>query len=213
MSRQFCVQSDGSEFSLPPVKLGSDRARHVDLHAAASSLSGRAGSYGSLVLRFTSASPYNVYAAVMIQRLGHAITFHFDAFPVFQNFSSGSRETIWWLPQPTSDGFLVISNFDSKPVRARQTFTGNKAQYSTDLTVAPHRTQRISIRDTVHHAGFTSTEGGIKLDFESGAGSVFVAEVLFDETANFSALMKVFERDLADAVDTITIRAPLTGNA
>lgn len=149
----------------------------------------------------------------MVQRLGHAITFHFDAFPLLPNFSSGSRDSIWWLPQPTSDGFLVISNFGSDPVQARQTFTGDKARYSTDLTLAPHETRRIRIRETVQRAGFASAQGGMKLAFKSGAGSVYVAQVLFDETTDFSALMKLFERDLADKVDTITIRAPLVGLA
>ena len=149
----------------------------------------------------------------MVQRLGHAITFHFDAFPVLPNFASGSRESVWWLPHPTADGFLVISNFGSSPVEARQILTGDKARYSTDLTLAPHETRRIRIRETVQRAGFASVQGGMKLDFKSGAGSVYVAQVLFDETTDFSALMKVFERDLADKVDTITIRAPLVGLA
>ncbi|MBZ5570119.1 MAG: hypothetical protein LAN64_20050 [Acidobacteriia bacterium] len=35
---------DGTEFPLSPVKLGSDRARKIDLQAAAPSLNGRGGS-------------------------------------------------------------------------------------------------------------------------------------------------------------------------
>jgi len=154
-----------------------------------------------------------MYAAVLVQRLGHLISFHFDAYPIFPEFSSGSREGIWWLRQSTSDGYVVISNFAARMVKGRLIFTADEGRYATELALAPHQTQRISIRDAVQRAGFKGIQGGIRVEAEADVASVYVAEVLFDESAGFSAIMKVFERDRNLLQQSYTLRAPLIGLA
>jgi hypothetical protein len=202
---------DGTELTLPSVKVGPDEVKQVDLSRIAASLGGHAEAYGSVVFRYKSVSRGNVYAAVLVQRLGHPISIHFDAMPVDSTFGAGSQEGIWWLPNPTTDGFLIISNFASRPVMVQETFTDGTHLAATQLALKPHQTSRISIREAVQHAAFTSTQGGIKVSMASDAGSVYVSEFLFDEDAGFSALMKVFERDPKSAVEAVTLRAPLVG--
>lgn len=51
----------------------------------------------------------------VVQRVGHPISFHFDAYPVTPSFASGSHESVWWLAQPTSDGYLIVSNLSASP--------------------------------------------------------------------------------------------------
>ena len=109
--------------------------------------------------------------------------------------------------------FLVITNFSPRTVRARQVFTEGINSDIAALTLGPHQTRRISVRDVVQHAGFKTTQGGIRVEFAGDAGSLHVSEFLFDEDAGFSALMKVFERDKKAPPESITLRAPLVGLA
>jgi hypothetical protein len=203
--------SDGTELALPIVKLHPDQVEKVDLSTAAASLNGRVGAYGSVLFHYKSISRGNVYAAVMVQRLGHPISMHFDAMPLDSHFGTGSHEGIWWLPQPTTDGFLIVSNFASQSVTAQETFTDGTNSKATELVLKPHQTYRIGIRDAAQHAGFTGSQGGVRVSLGANAGSVYVSEFLFDEAVGFSALMKVFERDPKADVGTVTLRAPLVG--
>jgi hypothetical protein len=205
--------SDGSDLSLPPLRIPHDQARQVDLQTLVPDLNGRANSYGSVLFRYNSVSRGNLFATVLLQRLGHPMSFHFDAFPLDPDFVSGSRESIWWLPHATADGFLVVTNFSPRTVRAQQVFTeGTKSDIAV-LTLGPHQTRRVSVRDAVEHAGFKTTQGGLRVEFAGDAGSLHVSEFLFDEDAGFSALMKVFERDGKAPREPITLRAPLVGLA
>jgi hypothetical protein len=86
--------SDGSDLSLPPLRIPHDQARQVDLQTLVPDLNGRANSYGSVLFRYNSVSRGNLFATVLLQRLGHPMSFHFDAFPLDPDFVSGSRESI-----------------------------------------------------------------------------------------------------------------------
>ena len=203
----------GSAIALPPLTVPHDQSRQVDLRTLVRDLSGRVGSYGSVVFRYSSVSRGNLFATVLLQRMGQPIAFHFDAFPVDPNFVAGSQESVWWLPHPTADGFLVVSNFSPRPLRARQILTGDGKSDVAVLTLGPYQTRRVSVRDVVQHAGFKATFGGLRVEFDGDAGASNVSEFLFDEDAEFSALMKVFDRDPTAPTGAITLRAPLVGLA
>lgn len=202
-------KSDGSELALTPVKVSAEQALSLDLQALAGNSMVGDDAYGSLLLRYKSKTSSSVYAAVLVQRTGHPISFHFDAYPVDPRFSSGTRESVWWLPQATSDGYLIISNFSSRPVAARPVFTDGKNRFATTLKLAPFQTERISIREAVQAAGIKARQGGVQVSLGSDAGSVYVAQVLFDEISDFSALMKVFERNQNTQSEIHVLRAPL----
>ncbi|HJT70879.1 MAG TPA: hypothetical protein VJ731_11815 [Terriglobales bacterium] len=203
----------GREHKLTSLQLSPDEIQKIDLSAAAADIAGHTDSYGSLLLRFNSGNFSNIYAAVLVQRLGHPISFHFDAYPVFPEFASGSRESIWWLPHQTSDGYFVISNFADRAVGGRLLITQDGRASATHLALAPRQTQRMSIRELVQSAGFQGSQGGIKFETKADAASIYVAQVLFDETAGFSAVMKVFPKDVNAPPDAFTLRAPLVGLA
>jgi hypothetical protein len=208
---------DGLEIQLGPITIPADQVRSVNLadaiQAANPKLSGGANySFGSLTLRYNSISTQNVYAAVVVHHEGYPINFHFDAFLVDSSFASGSSETIWWLPNPTSDGYLVVSNFSSRLVTAEQVVTGSKSSRGQQsFSVGAHETRRFSIRELKHTLGIEGNVGGIKVAFDSDAGSVYVSNVLFDEFSGFSAIMKVFNRDASAQLERITLMAPLIG--
>ena len=199
---------DGTELPLPLLKIAHDQARTLDLQTLVPDLNGRANSYGSVLFRYKSISRGNLFATVFLQRLGQPISFHFDAFPLDPTIVSGSRESIWWLPHATADGYLVITNFTQRSVRARQVFTEGNKRDIVALTLGPYETRRISIRETVQRAGFKTTQGGLRVEFDGDAGSLHVSEFLFDEDAGFSALMRVFGRDGKAPREAITPASP-----
>jgi len=54
---------------------------------------------------------------------------------------------------------------------------------------------RLSIRQLVAAAGLAGSYGGIKVSATTHAGSLNTLHVLFDQTADFSAVMKMFYYD------------------
>ena len=60
----------------------------------------------------------------------------------------------------------------------------------------------------VDEAAITETTGGLRLEIAKGSESIYVAQIVFDETTGFSALMKTFERNLNEPVHNVILRAP-----
>jgi hypothetical protein len=71
---------DGAETSLAPVTIKPQEVKSIDLASAISAATAPqlVGTYGSVVLRYRSASSGALYAAEMIRAMGHAIAFHID---------------------------------------------------------------------------------------------------------------------------------------
>ena len=62
-------------------------------------------------MRYHSASPGNLYAALMIRSVDHSIAFHVDGTPEVPNYESASREGIWCLPNVSTSDYLVLANY------------------------------------------------------------------------------------------------------
>lgn len=207
--------SAGAEIALPRVTVKPDEVIMVDLHEelakVAPQLIGQSGAIGSAVLRFDSQSLKNIYAGSMVHYLGKPIAYHFDAMHQGKVFNGETtRESIWWLPTPTADGHLIITNASAKPsVMSVALFDDSGRASESRVSLGPRQTRRISIREAVITAGFKSISGGLRVAVEKGSESVYAAQVVFDETSGFSALMRMFERDPGREVQAITLRAPM----
>jgi hypothetical protein len=152
----------GDSIALPAITLPPSAVRTIDL-ADAILRSGHALSptdaFGALELRYQAHSMRNVYAAVLIQRPGHAINFHFDASALSPAVAQGNFEAIWWLPRQTAQGYVIIANHSAQPVRAHELWTNATGQerYSESLMLAPHETRRFSVRDIAEASKFDTT--------------------------------------------------------
>ena len=99
---------DGTEFPLSPVTILPNEAKTLDVADAVLNQAPQLiGSYGSVVFRYNSRSLRSLYAAVMVFDAGHPIEFHLDAFTQATDYSTGSREGIWWLPNETARDLLL----------------------------------------------------------------------------------------------------------
>jgi hypothetical protein len=205
----------GMEITLPAVTVKPDEVKLVDLHAELSNarpeMVGRTGSYGSAVLRFISPGAENLYVGSMVHREGKPISFHFDGAPTEVSFNGGTtRETIWWLPNSSSEGHLIITNASSKPA-VMNLILYNQAgvDFKRQFALAPRQMRRFSIRELVTEAHLSDESGGLRIEVQKGSESVYAAEIAFDETTGFSALLRMFERNPEDKIRQVTLRAPM----
>ena len=155
---------------------------------------------------------------MMIRHTGHAIAFHIDATGESQDLQVGSREGIWWLPKETTTDYLILTNQGKNMLPLDLWLydaTGRQAKQK--VLLAPAETTRYSIRKLILASGLTGSYGGIKIFTNAHAGSLDSLHFLFDETAGFSAILKMFdnnpntkleERDYA-RTSTWTLRAPM----
>ena len=135
-----------------------------------------------------------------------------------QDLQAGSREGIWWLPKETTRDYLILTNQGQITLPFDLSlYDANGKESKQQVLLGPHETMRYSIRKLIVAAGLSGSYGGIKVSGASHAGSLDTVHFLFDETAPFSAILKMFdhdpnakleERDFAKAA-VWTLRAPM----
>jgi hypothetical protein len=185
----------GAEVPLTPVTVRPDEIVSVNLQEAVASvkpeLVGKMGSFGSVVFRFEGTGGANAFGAAVVRRDGRPIEFHFDA----DEFMSNAVEGMWWLPTESSTAYLLLSNPTLSPASAKLTLTDSSgAAHRFALTVVAGQSQRINIREVLR-AQAGGVMGGLSLSV-SKPGALNASEIVFDEVAGFSALMKLFDRDI-----------------
>jgi hypothetical protein len=174
--------------------------------------------YGSIVVRYRSAFSGALYASLMLQDMGHPVSVHLDAITADDTLQGLSREGIWWLPNDTTNDYLVLTNQGSAPLKLTLSIYDAQGKESRQaLALGPRQTARYSVRQLVQSAGFRGSYGGIKIVAEKHAGTLDTVHFLFDEAAAFSALLKMFDRDPAAKIEQRdfarsgiwTLRAPM----
>jgi hypothetical protein len=210
--------TNGVETKLSPVTVKPQEVKAVDLDAAiGTSAPQLVGTYGSLVLRYHSRGYRNLYAALMVRNIGHPFAFHIDASGESEGYQGGSREGVWWLPKDTTNDYLILTNQgnDTVPVDL-SLYDASGKEVEQKVTLGPRETTRYSVRKLILAGGLVGTYGGIKVS-AAHAGSLDTLHFLFDETAGFSAILKMFdhvpnakvaERDYAQTA-VWTLRAPM----
>jgi hypothetical protein len=190
--------ADGAETSLSPVTIKSQEVKSVDIGAAiaAASAPQLIGTYGSVSLRYLSSSSGTLYAAMMIRRTGHPVAFHIDATVELPDRQTGSREGIWWLPKDTTSDYLILTNLGKNELPLTLSlYDASGRENKQTLLLGPSQTKRLSVRKLLQNAGVTGSYGGIKVSATAHAGSLDTLHFLFDETAGFSAILKMFDYD------------------
>jgi hypothetical protein len=209
--------ADGTEIALEPVTVNPQEVKSINIDAALPVTGQMVGTYGSVVLRYRSVSIGNLYAALMVHNIGHPIAFHIDANGGLPDYESGSREGIWWLPNETADGYLILTNQATNPTQlALSLYDAGGKEYKQPFLLGPRETSRYSIRKLVQTGGLTGSYGGIKVSAPAHAGSLDTILFEFDQTVGFSALLKMFDHDPSAAIQerdfaqtsVWTLRAP-----
>jgi hypothetical protein len=209
----------GAETALAPVTIKSEEVKSIDLDAAIGTTAPQlVGTYGSLALRYRSPGSRSLYASLMVRNIGHPFVFHIDATIETQDLQAGSREGMWWLPKDTTSDYLVLTNQGKITLPLDLSlYDANGKESKQKVLLGPHETMRYSVRKLILAAGLTGSYGGIKVTATAHAGSLDTVHFLFDESAAFSAILKMFdhdpnarleERDFAKTA-VWTLRAPM----
>jgi hypothetical protein len=211
--------ADGAETALAPVTIKSEEVTSIDIEAAIGATAPQlVGTYGSLLLRYRTPDSRSLYASLMVRNVGHPFAFHIDATIEVQDLQAGSREGIWWLPKDTTKDYLVLTNQGKITLPLDLSLYDAYGKESKQkVLLGPHETNRYSVRNLILAAGLSGSYGGIKVSAASHAGSLDSVHFLFDESAAFSAVLKMFdhdpnakleERDFAKTA-VWTLRAPM----
>jgi hypothetical protein len=189
--------ADGMETQLSAITIKPQEVKSVDIEAAIPETASQLiGAYGSIILRYRSLSTHNLYAVLMVHNIGHPIVFHIDATAERQNYDAASREGIWWLPNDTADGFLILANQGNNVLQiVLSLYDATGKESKQNVLVGPRETNRYSIRKLVQAAGLTGSYGGIKLYAPAHASSLESLHFIFDQKVGFSALLKMFDHD------------------
>lgn len=204
----------GSEIALAPVTVPPEHVASIDLReallTAAPDLLDRAGSFGSVVYRFSGPSEGNIFGASMVRRSDSPIGFHFDGEPVEKDWSPQSTDSIWWLPRATTSDYLILANASNQPL-AGSLIISDAAGHSLKRAVALRaaETQRIDLRAAILAAQLSGTAGGVTVRVPEAGGNLITSHIVFDERTGLAATMKAFERDSAGKSAPRTMRAPM----
>jgi hypothetical protein len=149
-----------------------------------------------MVLRYHSPSIRNLYAAMMVHDTGHSIAFHIDAMNETLDYEAASREGIWWLPNETTNDFLVLTNQGQNTLDiVLSLYDATGREMKQNMSLAPQTTSRYSVRQLILRGGLSGKYGGIKVYAPEHGGSLDTLHAVYDETRGFSALLKMFDHD------------------
>ena len=198
--------SSGQEIPLDPVTIDPNDSASVWVNEGllkhSAGLFNQPGSFGSIVLRFTSFNARNLHAAVVLSLHGEPIAFQLTGHPSPKSETwpraafGGSQEGIWWRPRPFANDFLVVSNSSDNSLSGTlrlSNATGKR--WSQRLNLKGRETKRVNVAELLQTAGLTGEYGGIQIEVGSSAGSLDSVRFMYDETTKSSMLLRMVSRD------------------
>lgn len=209
----------GTETDLPSVTLKPREAVVADVATALRLVAPQLiGSWGSVVLRYKAPTEASLLSMAMIREIGKPIALHIDSTSIATNYQTGSREGIWWFPSDTTNDWLVLTNEGDAALSFRLSlYDASGRGFTQQVGLEPDATARYSVRQLATAGGLSGSYGGITISTDQNAGSLDTLHFLYDQTAGFSALLKMYDhnptvtlaqRDFAKT-GVWTLRAPM----
>ena len=103
---------------------------------------------------------------------------------------------MWWLPNSVASDYLILTNQSQNALPLDLSlYDASGKENRQKVILGSFETSRFSLRRLVQAAGLTGSYGGIKVSAAAHASSLDTLHFLFDDTAGFSALLKMFSYD------------------
>ena len=218
----------GEETSLTPMTIPPNTSVSVSVNEAlrehAPSLFAQSGSYGAILLRFSSFNAMNLYATAVPSLQGLPVAFNVRAHPgwdptdALRNNGPGSLEGMWWRARSGLNDILVISNSSNETiVGTLLLFDAAGKQWSQPVSLGPHQIERMATMDLVQKAGLSGNYGGISFVVPAAASAIDGVHFMYDQGGKFTAALEMFPRNPSSTVlqrtgidqTQWTLRAPM----
>lgn len=159
----------GAETALEPVELAANDSQTISVAEVLSRVAPRILSepdaFGSLVFRYSARSVGNIYASVLVGRVGSPIEFHFDAAESISDPTSASYQSIWWRATNNSTDTLVLANLFDQPLQGTlRIFDAKGHSAAHPFALAARETQQISITELLAKYEISGEFGGLAVE-------------------------------------------------
>ncbi|HEV2304680.1 MAG TPA: hypothetical protein VGR93_04120, partial [Candidatus Acidoferrales bacterium] len=132
----------------------------------------------------------------MIRAIGKPIEFHIDPSAEMSSWQQGSREGIWWLPSSTASDWLIFTNEGQTQLQTvLSLYDASGKGFSQQISLPPGAMARYPVRQLVAAGGLSGSYGGITVSATQNAGSLDTLNFVYDQSAGFSALLKMYDHD------------------
>lgn len=112
-------------------------------------------------------------------------------------FKSSRLEGVWWLPKPTGEVLLAVSNTSGAQVSAGVTIAGERPRKRGEAAfeLAPQETRVLDVRRDLmgHVEGTMSQFGGISVSHSGPRGAVLARALALDSDAGYSLAVQFSE--------------------
>ncbi|MGH9682811.1 MAG: hypothetical protein ACRD4S_04270 [Candidatus Acidiferrales bacterium] len=209
--------SDGTPYALPALALVAGGTATLNLNtaldAAPAEVRAHRSQFGSMALRFTSQSAFNVSADIQMLNVTQSLVFLAD-FQGSMNMKHASKEpeeqaldAVWWKHDPEVSAFLALSNTSAAVKTVWIEVTGSKGTaVSRKEEVKPRSTEIEDLEPLFGEPeeGEGNT-GGIRIRYQGKMGEVLPVGGLVNESEGYSATLKFQPHSSADASPVSTV--------
>jgi hypothetical protein len=193
--------ADGTPYQLPPVQIPKGGVQTVEVNSALAGaserLSAHLSSFGSATLSYQYDWDAVVYGTMAIVDVPRSLEYTYSFAPPSLGRPPGynpsasappdSRqvyEGLWWRHTSGTAGFLTLLNTAMDAVEVDVSLSGLSAPAARTLTLPPHRTQWIDLKDFL--SGTQAKTGGVRIAYTGQPYSVLVAAGLEDPASGYS---------------------------
>ncbi|MGH9817264.1 MAG: hypothetical protein ACRD6I_14420, partial [Candidatus Acidiferrales bacterium] len=170
----------GEEWYLRPVVLSPRQTAVIDVNRAIASLpravAARASREGTLEVSFDATNSSAIMASVSVKNPGRGIAWNFFLYPdgYWSQASPTPLESVFWLPDNRTDGFVAIQNVSEATTTFIPRFhVAGAVHEGTARSLLAGQGYKLDLRRELKRLGLSQIEaGGIELVYQGASGAI-----------------------------------------
>lgn len=187
----------GDRFDVPAITLEGNTVRSIDLREYISA--GAQFQEGSLQVAYQG-KPLEIGGVVQMVDQERSLIFDEELTEPATMFSSSRLEGVWWLPSRRCEVSLALSNITDSVLSVTTSVSGTVrgATEPEVLTLLPHETRVLNMRDFIEGKGGASAEkgralpetGGISIEHSGQTGALLAHGMVQDARRGYSSVIE-----------------------
>lgn len=205
----------GERFDAPPRVLEATTPYSLDIGEWVT-MAGLPFQEGSLQISYVGKG-MEIGGVVQLVQASQSLSFDEEVTEPALRFLSSRLEGVWSFPSRGAEMLMVVSNTSDLPVVATLDVSGNEPKRieATTVSLTPHESRRISLRDLVGKQGEALPKfGGISITHSGTPGAVIARGMIDDEATGFSSVVDFSDPGLGKStrIDGAGLRVGRIGN-